>query len=309
MGVSAFAPGRVNLIGDHTDHTGGLVLPLAIQLGTTVVGERGGAVVELTSDHDPRPVVVPLGDAPDLERLPPWGRYVAGVVGELQPSDGFTGRVTTTLPVGAGLSSSAALTVSLALALGAGPDQLALAELCQRAEQRAVGVPCGIMDQLTAVAGVEGSALLIDTGAKQWRPVPIPDQVHVVVVDSGEPRALVDSAYAEIRARCVDGEAVARRHVGSENDRAHQVAELLPESRFDEIGELMVASHRSLADLGVSTPALDSLVERLIATPGVYGARLTGAGFGGSVVVLCRLGALDEGWVAHPSAGAALRSW
>jgi galactokinase len=308
--TTAFAPGRVNLIGDHTDYTGGLVLPMAIELGTTVTVERGGDTVRLTSD---------------AEVDQSWTRYVDGVVAELQPPIGATGSITTTLPIGAGLSSSAALVVATALALGFTGSPLELGKLCQRAEQRTSGVPCGIMDQLASAAGVEGSALLIDCGALTITPVALPDGVDVVVIHSGQTRALVDSAYAERREQCESAEALIgplrsaslndlesikdsilrkrARHVITENARVREFADASPA----DAGRLMVESHTSLrGDFEVSTPVLDALVDRLIHTPGVYGARLTGGGFGGCVVALTEPGALDEGWTFRPSAGARL---
>ena len=159
------APGRVNLIGDHTDYTGGLVLPVAIDRFVDVEGRPGGDHVVLTSDHFDAAAVVPL-DVPaetvgQLE--PPWGRFVAAVVAELRPAIGFVGTVSSTVPVGAGLSSSAALEVAVAVALGASDDDpVALALLAQRAEHAARGVPTGIMDQLACIAGRGGHAVLID---------------------------------------------------------------------------------------------------------------------------------------------------
>jgi galactokinase len=321
------APGRVNLIGDHTDYLGGLVLPMAIHLRTTVEGETGGDTVTLTSADQPEPAVVPLDVEDPTAVEPGWARYVAGVVAEVRPTVGFTGTVATTLPIGGGLSSSAALEVAVALALGFEGTPLALAEACQRAEQRASGVPSGIMDQLASAAGVEGHALLIDCRDLDLRPVAVPDDVEVVVVDSGEARTLVGSAYAERRAQAEMAEVAigplrdavtldlqrledplvrARaRHVITENARVWAFAEALEQGWPAEAGALMAASHASLRDdYEVSTPALDALVERLSATPGVHGARLTGAGFGGCVVALTEPGALDEGWKVRPAAGA-----
>jgi galactokinase len=329
--VRAFAPGRVNLIGDHTDYTGGLVLPMAVDLGTTVEGVRGGPVVRLRSDTEPDEAVVPLAVGDPAAVAPAWARYVAGVVAVVRPGTGFTGRVTSTLPVGAGLSSSAALEVAVALACGFEGTPLELALACQRAEHLASGVPCGVMDQLTSAAGVAGCALLIDCGALTVEPVPVPDDLWVVVVDSGERRALAGSAYAERRASCEAAAAVVgplreasladlaaiadpvvrarARHVVTENARVRDFAAALRAGDAASAGALMVASHRSLRDdFGVSTPALDACVERLCATPGVFGARLTGAGFGGCVVALCEPGALHEGRRVRPSAGAHLET-
>jgi galactokinase len=326
--VTAVAPGRVNLIGEHTDTTGGLVLPMAIDLATTVTGTAGGPVVHLTSADEPEPAVVPLDVADPASVSPAWARYVAGVVAELRPTEGFTGHVTTTVPVGAGLSSSAALEVSVALALGFEGPAHELAELAQRAEQTASGVPCGIMDQLASAAGVAGHALLIDCHTLAVEPVPIPHGAEVRVIHSGQARQLAGSAYAERRAaveaaqevlgplRLLTDPAAAdaladgvlrrrARHVISENLRVRTFAAALRTHDLAAAGAAMAESHRSLRDdFEVSTDVLDALVERLSATPGVHGARLTGAGFGGCVVALTEPGALDEGWLVHAAAGA-----
>ncbi|HTJ76442.1 MAG TPA: galactokinase [Acidimicrobiales bacterium] len=325
--VQAFAPGRVNLIGDHTDYTGGFALPMAVEWGTTVVLERGGDRVELRSDQEDDPATVDLGVEDPRGVAPAWARYVAGVVAVVRPAQGGRGTVSTTLPVGAGLSSSAALEVSVALALGFGgtPHELALA--CQRAEHLASGVPSGVMDQLASAAGVAGHALLLDCRSLELTPVPLPPGVDVVVVHSGQARALAGSAYAERRAQCEAAEAVigplrdaseadvARigdgllrrraRHVVSENGRVVDFAGALQAGDLVEAGRLMLASHRSLTvDFEVSTPALDALVAELVGVPGVYGARLTGAGFGGCVVALADGASTARGWRLHPSAGA-----
>jgi galactokinase len=309
--VRAFAPGRVNLIGDHTDHTGGLALPAALDLGTTVEGEPGGDAVVLTSDAFPGTAVVPL-DVEDPARFAGWARYVAGVVAEVRPAVGFAGRVTSTLPIGAGLSSSASLELAVAAALGADLEPRSLAALGQRAEHRASGVPCGILDQLASAAGVAGHALLLDTSTLAVTPVPVPGSVELRVVDSGARRSPEHSAYAarsaEAKVAALDSDdPVLRRrarHVASENERVLAAVEALRAGDGVALGALFTASHRSLADdFEVSTPALDALVERLCATPGVHGARLTGAGFGGCVVAVGEPGALAEGWVVRPSGG------
>lgn len=326
--TTVFAPGRVNLIGDHTDTTGGLVLPMAIDLGTTITFERGGSAVLLTSDALADEAVVPLDVEDPAAVVPPWARYVAGVVAELRPTEGLRGHVTTTLPVGAGLSSSAALEVAVAVALAPEQDPAERALACQRAEQRASGVPCGVMDQLASAAGVAGHALLIDCSTLVVTPVPVPEGAEVVVVHSGQERTLAGSAYAERRADCEAAEAVVgplrlageddldalddrrlrrrARHVVRENERVRAATDALRAGDLVGLGELFRESHASLRDdFEVSTPALDALVDRLVDTPGVYGARLTGAGFGGCVVALAEPGAVREGWVVRPSAGAA----
>jgi galactokinase len=332
--VKAYAPGRVNLIGEHTDYTGGLVLPMAIDLGTTVEGAAvegtavEGGLVRLSSDAEPDDAVVPLAVTDPSSVDPPWARYVAGVVSVLRPATGFAGSVRTTLPIGAGLSSSAALEVALALALGfdGPPDELARA--CQEAEQVASGVPCGVMDQLAVAAGVAGHALLIDCSTLTVDPVPLPAGVEVVVVDSGVRRALAGSAYAQRRTEC---EAAARavgvplreatpadvagihdavlrrraRHVVSENERVRAIVGAFAAADHTMIGVVMNESHASLRDdFDVSTPELDALVARLTRTPGVIGARLTGAGFGGCAVALVHTGAVVEGRPVRAADGA-----
>lgn len=325
--IRAFAPGRVNLIGDHTDYTGGWALPMAIEWGTTVEIDRGGSRVELTSSEEPAPAVVELDVADPRAVEPAWARYVAGVVAVVKPPSGAVGSVTTTLPVGAGLSSSAALEVSVALALGfeGTPHELALA--CQQAEHLASGVPSGVMDQLASTLGQEGHALLMDFTSLEVVTVPMPAGVDVVVVHSGQARALAGSAYAERRAQCeaaakvigplreanefhlagLDDPLLRRRarHVVTENRRVLEFADCLWMGDLAGAGRLMAASHASLAsDFEVSTPALDALVAELSAVPGVYGARLTGAGFGGCVVALADADSPVRGWRLHPSAGA-----
>ncbi|MCU1374647.1 MAG: Galactokinase [Actinomycetia bacterium] len=325
--TTAWAPGRVNIIGDHTDHTGGWCLPAALGLGTTVTGEPGGDVVVLTSDAVPGAAVVPIDIEDPATVEPGWARYVAGVVAELRPAQGFTGTITSDLPIGAGLSSSASLQLAVALALGAGDDPLALARLGQRAEHRASGVPCGILDQLASAAGVAGHALLLDCTTLAVDPVPVPPAIELVVVPSGEQRTLVGSAYAERRAACEAAERLVgplrhatdddvaaitdpvlrrrARHVVTENRRVGLAVDALRAADGRRLGTLLVESHRSLAhDFEVSTPTLDALVARLLAVPGVHGARLTGAGFGGCVVAVTEPGTLAEGWVVRPSAGA-----
>ena len=331
--VVAVAPGRVNLIGEHTDTTGGLALPMAIQLATTVTGERGGDRVVLRSASEAEVADVPLDVEDPAGVAPGWARYVAGVVAELRPTAGFTGTVSTTLPIGAGLSSSAALEVAVALALGGPTDPMALALLAQRAEQRAAGVPCGVMDQLTSAAGVAGHALLLDCRSLEVTPVALPDDLEVVAVHSGETRTLATSAYADRRRECEAAERVVgplrdigrggeldriedpivrrrARHVVTENERVRAFVAALEAGDLTVLGELLAASHASLAtDFEVSTPRLDALAADLSGRPGVIGARLTGAGFGGCVMALCRPGALaGRGWALHPSRGAHLRA-
>lgn len=326
MSLRILSPGRVNLIGDHTDYTGGLVLPMAIDRYTEIHGNRTGDVVHLRSVDEVDPVVLPLLVEHPEQVEPAWGRYVAGVVSEMQHPRGFVGEITTDIPIGSGLSSSAALEVGVALALGFEGPAIELAQLCQRAEQRASGVPCGIMDQLVIAAGVRDHALLIDCGDLTIEPVAIPEGVEVVVQHIAH-RTLVGSAYADRVRECAAAEeaigplrhatyAEARTiadpvvraramHVTSENVRVTQFAAALRSGDLRHAGALMVESHRSLADqYATSTPLMDQVVEQLCATPGVHGARMTGGGFGGCVVALTEPGALSHGWVVRAVDGA-----
>jgi galactokinase len=325
-----WAPGRVNLIGDHTDYTGGLALPMAIGLGITIHGHRQPDRVHLASEDARGAADLPLHIDDPAAIQPAWARYVAGVVAELRPTTGLTGTIETTLPPGRGLASSAALEVGVAAALGADLGRpVELAQACQRAEHRAVGVPCGIMDQLTVAAAVEGAALRLDCRSLEVRPVTLPDGLEVAVVDSGQRRALAGSPYAERRAQCAAAEArigplrdattasvealddpVLRRrarHVTSENVRVDGFVAALAAGDAQLAGELMGASHASLRDdFEVSTAELDGLVAHLGSRPGVHGARLTGGGFGGCVVALCDPGValgVDPVWRGRPAAG------
>jgi galactokinase len=300
---------------------------MAIDRATTVELERGGDVLELHSASDAAPALVSLDITEPSLITPAWARYAAGVVAELRPLEGGRGTVTTTLPLGAGLSSSAALEVAVALALGFSGTSEELAVTCQRAEQRASGVPSGVMDQLTSAAGVAGHALLIDCALLTVTPVPLPTDAEVVIVHSGQARALIGSPYAARRAECEQAEervgplrtaSVAAvealqdpvlrrraRHVVTENARVAAAAEALARGDVVAVGRLMAASHASLRDdFDVSTEALDRIVADLVTTPGVFGARLTGAGFGGCVVALVAKGIDVAGQRVHAAAGA-----
>lgn len=321
------APGRVNLIGDHTDYTGGLVMPMTIDRWTVIEGEHRPGPIELTSADEADVVTLrlPIGDPSTVE--PRWGRYIAGVAAELgdnvQP---VQARITTDIPVGAGLSSSAALELAAALALGFRGNALALAELCRRAEHRASGVPCGIMDQLSIAAGVADHALLIDCNAMTVDPIPLPVDM-LVIVRFVRHRTLVGSDYADRVAECgtaegligplrlasiadvdtIDDALIRRRarHVVTENQRVRDFAIALHAHDLVEAGRLMLESHTSLRnDFEISTPVMDAAVADLIATPGVYGARMTGGGFGGCVVGIAALGTEADGWIVHAVDGA-----
>jgi len=305
----------VNLIGEHTDYSGGLVLPVAIQLGIGVEIHSRADDVSLTSTL--------LGPAQSFHadgaggKTTGWGRYAQAVAAELaalgRPSVGLAGTVSSDLPAGSGLSSSAALEVAVALALCAVADwelePMELARACQRAELHAVGVPCGILDQAASILGREGTAVLLDCWTLEYRLVPMPSGAALLIVDSGVERKLEDTPYAQRRNELegalaavgaerstavqpsdLDGlDGVARRrlrHVVTENDRVSRFAAALGSEDLVQAGELLLASHASLRDdYEVSIPELDVLVE-LAGEAGSYGARLLGAGFGGAVLVL-----------------------
>ena len=303
------APGRVNLIGDHTDYTGGLVLPMAIDRYTTIEAVPQTSAIDLASTSDVNPVHLALPVTSPENVSPPWGRYVAGVAAEFgNDCRGFRGTVSTTLPIGSGLSSSAALEVAVALACGAPNEPLALAQLCQRAEQRATGVPCGIMDQLTSVAGVKDHALLIDCHSLEISPVAIPSSARIIVKFIAH-RRLASSAYGQRVTECAtaerligplrsaslrDVESIAddvilrrARHVVSENERVRACAAALVAGDAREAGNIMYEGHRSLSrDFQTSTATMDAAVDHFARVPGVHGVRMTGGGFGGCVVIL-----------------------
>jgi galactokinase len=280
------APGRVNLIGDHTDYNEGFVLPAAIQLECVVAAKPAERMA--------------LRTLADVEEG--WTRYVEAVAAEL--GGGLEGVVASSVPPGSGLSSSAALEVACAIALRPDLPQLELALACQRAEQRATGVPSGLMDQLASLYGKEGHALLIDCRTNDVHPVALPEELAILVVHSGIPRRLEASEYADRRSEC---ERVARalglsslrdatleqvrdvpvaRHVVTENARVLAAVDALDRRDFERLGALFVESHESLrGDYRVSTPELDELVAAFTES-GAYGARLTGAGFGGCVVAI-----------------------
>ena len=283
----------MNLIGEFTDLCDGLVLPVAIDLGIRVDCAPAERTL-LTSDA--------LGGTSDNAE---WGRYIAAVEAELaesgRPAIGIEGVVHSTLPIGAGLSSSAALEVAVALALcGVADfalDPLELAHAAQRAERRAVGVPSGIMDQAASVLGRTGHAILIDTGTLAFEYIPLPAQLALVVVDSGVSRSLESSAYAERRRELEAGEPSRVRHVTSENRRVSEVAAILREPGVPslcELGALFAEGHESLRrDFEVTIPELDLLVE-LAVEAGAVAARMTGGGFGGAIVALVERGRAEE---------------
>jgi galactokinase len=330
----ARAPGRVNLIGEHTDYNEGLVLPAAISLAIEI------AFVP-TGDHRVELLLASNGDRAslDLDDLGPrrgaWPDYVAGTAWALREAgvrtSGFRGVLASTIPSGAGLSSSAAIELATAWALSGGEapalDPMTLAQTAQRAENAYVGVMCGLMDQFAVTMGRAGQALRLDCRSLAWHAVPLPPEIELVVCHSGSPRRLEASAYNARRAECgravtaiaarepgvsslrdvdpamlerhrahLDEVAYARaRHVVTENDRVVAAEAALRAGDGGALGRLFAASHASLRDrFEVSSDALDALVGIAIATPGVVAARLTGAGFGGCTINLVERGRAGE---------------
>jgi galactokinase len=290
-GGTVFAPARVNLIGEHTDYSGGIVLPVAIDLGTTVTWQPLDGLVRVRS--------LAFGDVVEIGAdgsgaAVGWGRYVAAVAALLhergRPDAGVDAVESSTVAIRIGRSSSAALTVSLARArCGAASfelEPLDLARLMQEAVRRAAGGPCGLMDPACVLLAHRGHAFLLDCGSEEYRHVPLPAGVAIVVVDSGVRHALEHSGYAERRAEVERGDPRRLRHVTSENERVRRVVSALEAGDIGALGPLFRAGHDSLRDdFEVSTPELDLLVD-LSYEHGALAARMTGGGFGGSIVVL-----------------------
>jgi len=321
------APGRVNLIGEHVDYSEGWVLPLAIdRVCYALVQPRRDRRLRIHSAQFNQTVEYALNDANRTQKE--WATYVRGVAWAIeQTGDRFPGAdllVSSEVPLGAGLSSSAALEVACALALlstsGRRKDLTTIARLCQRAENEFVGMQCGIMDQLVACFGKKDHALLIDCRTLETMPVPLDGtKVRVVVANTMAKHALVASEYNRRRAECEEAvrrirarrttvrtlrdvtwadiekestdwpDAIRRRarHVTTEIGRVEAAASALQAGRYEEVGKLMSASHESLdEDFQVSCDELNTMVELANELPGCIGARMTGAGFGGCTVNL-----------------------
>jgi galactokinase len=324
----AVAPGRVNLIGDHVDYEGGYVLPMAIEKWTVVAvgpGEQGliRGVSSQTNQRGSGQSEWFVGSPRDRKI---WLKYVAGVLDGYQSLGwdcrGLNVSVSSSLPIGAGLSSSAALEMATAIGL----EQLGApvqepktrAQLCQKAEHEYAGVPCGIMDQLTVGCGVEGHAMLIDCRSLEFEPIPLSSEVVCLVIGCGVQHDLGESGYPQRRAQCAaaakqlgvqllreagaedldridkkgDGEIVYRRarHVVREIARTTEAAGAIQEGDWLQVGKLMSESHASLRDdFESSCPEMDALVaicDGIGRSGGIYGARMTGGGFGGSAIAL-----------------------
>lgn len=332
--VAARAPGRVNLIGDHVDYCGGLVMPFAIDrdcvaaIYPQVTDDESIALCSLNEDAEHvvrwRDALEPGGGAP----VGNWQSYVLGViaglaeVGSVKALRGCRVVVATDVPLGSGLSSSAALEVSVAVAAaslcGIDIEGIELAKLCQRAEHRFAGVPCGLMDQAISVLGRAGHLLTLDCASESTEHVPVPDGCELHVINSGVSHSLADGEYGKRRAACERAaEAIGiehlahadpgsfgavpeeilphARHVVSETARVRDLAQALEAGDLDRCGRLMYDSHASLRDdFLVSCDEIDLIVETLRNTEGVHGARMTGGGFGGCVVCLSAPGTEAE---------------
>jgi galactokinase len=327
------APGRVNLIGEHTDYNDGFVLPMAIDRAVWIAmrprDDRRVACHSLDLDQAAPFSLEDVGGEVRNEGMG-WAEYLRGVAWALQEAgyalQGWEGVMAGDVPIGAGLSSSAALEMAtarvFAVASGLSWDATTMARIGQRAENAWVGVNCGIMDQMISAAGVAGHALLIDCRSLETRAVPLPPGTAVVVLDTATRRGLVDSAYNERRAQC---EAAAlffeipalrdvsvahfqdqadrlddvtrrrARHVVTENERTLRASEAMRRGDAAELGQLMNASHDSLRDdFEVSSDELNAMVACAHRHQVCYGARMTGAGFGGCAVALVRADGVQD---------------
>ncbi|MBL9135575.1 MAG: galactokinase [Verrucomicrobiales bacterium] len=323
----AQAPGRVNLIGEHTDYNDGFVMPVAIEFATwSAIAPRPDRRLLVFAGNKSEKLEIHL-DSPGTPLQKHWGDYVRGVAVELE-KDGFHLRgadlwFAGNVPDGAGVSSSAALEMSVGTALlansGIPIDRIRLAKAGQRAEHHYAGTKCGIMDQFISANGKAGHALMLDCRSLQFQLLPIPDTLSLVICDTGVKHQLAGGEYNIRRAQCEEGvetlkhvlpeiralrdvtsaafethahrlpDVVRRRcrHVILENDRVAQFAEALKHHDLPALGKLMAASHNSLRDdYEVSCIELDTMVACARRAPGVVGARMTGGGFGGCTVNL-----------------------
>ena len=303
-----WAPGRVNLIGEFTDLAGGVALPVALDLGITLVAEPA-PTIELRSRELDELVSLAADGSGDATG---FGRYVSGVASELallgRPPAGLRGELRSTLPIGAGLSSSAALEIVVGIALCAVADfdvePLELALAAQRAVHRAVGVPSGILDEAACLFGRAGHAVLFDFASLKHELVPLPAGVALVIADSGVSRRLEHSGYATRKRELEEGMPARVRHLDSENVRVRQVVAALRTGDLPRVGELFREGHESLRlDFEVSIPELDHLVGWAY-EHGAYAARMTGGGFGGAIVAL-----VDDAYAATFAENVPARAW
>ncbi len=328
--TTAHAPGRVELLGNHTDYNEGVVLSAAIDRGVTIQGRAGAnGKISLHSGTMESSVEADLAHIAPSEKTP-WANYPLGVVwsflGEKFPLGGFAAEISSDLPLGAGLSSSAALEVATAVFLkkmfGLEIDTLRLAKLCRKAENEFVGVNCGLLDQVSSAFGKKGHAIFLDCRNETVDTIAFPSGVELLITHSGVKHALVGGEYNERRLQCFEAAeklgAKALRdvtsvrlseakdalpplayrraaHVVGENERVLAGIEFLKSGDVKSFGELMFQSHKSSGDnFENSTPELDALVAIARDEPGVLGSRLTGGGFGGATVSLIERNAAER---------------
>jgi len=328
--VLAVAPGRINLIGEHTDYNEGFVFPVAIDRVVAVAARRTPGYCELVSEQLGSGEVFDAGKV-EIGEVGGWAKHPAGVAWGLrdlgfEDIPNLQALVHSDLPVASGVSSSAALEVAFGCVWNAladmGLEPLELAQLAQKAENRYVGVNCGLMDPAASAMGKEGHAMFFDTRSLEIRYARFPEHLKIVLCDTATPRALAESGYNERRFQCevaakamgvgslrdatlelledsqekMDGLAYLRaKHVITENGRCQGFVGALESGNDLRIGTLMRASHESLRDdYEVSTPELDAMAESCWHAPGCVGARMTGAGFGGACVALVSHAALSE---------------
>ncbi len=326
---TSFAPGRVNLIGEHTDYTGGLVLPMALDLGITITGRLTENVISARSSNQADDVHITLPVEPRTIRT--WGRYLAAAAMRAHNGKGLDVNIESSLPAGGtGLSTSSALTCAALLALVGDGNRRELAKMARESEQDATGVQIGLMDQLSSLFGVSGSALLIDCHDLSIQPVPVPDGLEILVVHSGQQREIAESEYSTRREACFEAEKTIgplrlatldavetlidpmmrkrARHVVGDNQRVRMMADAFTANDIDRAADILTDGHRSYADnFEASTPTVEDMVNHLVAQPGILAARLTGGGFGGSIVAFAEPGAdphVETWWTRPPPAKA-----
>ena len=342
--VAAAAPGRVNLIGEHTDYNGGYVLPTTLPQKTQVLAaRRDDRTVRAYSAEvsGPRLISFELGSE---SRAHSWIDYLQGVTWALAEQDahihGVDMFVTSTVPIGKGLSSSASLEVAVTRALRQSfhlpLSDLEIAKIAHRAETAFVGAPVGIMDQMVCSLGEGSTALFLDTRAIEFQRVPLPASVELGVIDSGIAHSHASGEYRTRRRECEEAATLLgvvelrdltiddldkiallpeplnrrARHVVTENSRVIAAVKALRLQDAPALGQLFLQSHASLRDdFHVSLPEIDFLVEIAAQTAGVYGARLTGGGFGGAIVLLCKRGAAARATQAVAQAYGALTQY
>jgi galactokinase len=328
--ITTYAPGRAELLGNHTDYNEGYVMALAVDRGTTMTGRaRSDRNIHIHSRELGKTEIIAL-DQLTAEQVSPWSRYTLGVVDQFRrndlPVEGFEAEIAGNLPLGAGLSSSASLENATVLFLsklfGAKLDPMQMARISQKAEHDFVGVRCGLLDQIASLMSTAHHATFIDCRTTEVSLVPLDGKVSVIIANSNVKHALVGGEYNERRSDCEAAahalgvaflrdastemlksrkselaDRIYRRalHITGENERVLEGSTALRKGNIARFGELMFASHESsIVNFENSCPELDQLIEAARKTPGVYGARLSGGGFGGATINLVEKGREEE---------------